>query len=96
MPVGHEDHRGVPVTPSVSFGRVHQPLNLGLGEVLASAQVAVGRPSRANCSLYGGWRDQSEVPLGHGNRLVGFIDCPINSRYLDSLSMEQMHLPASA
>ena len=31
VPIGHEDHRGVPVAPAVPLGRVHQPFHLGLG-----------------------------------------------------------------
>ena len=65
VPVGHQDHRGVAVAPAVLPGRVHQPLDLGLGQVLAGAQLAVGEPLRGNCSIYGGWRDQLEVPFGH-------------------------------
>ena len=65
VPIGHKHHRGVPVAPAVLPGGVHQPLDLGLGQVLAGAQLAVGRPLRGNCSIYGGWRDQPEVPFGH-------------------------------
>ena len=65
VPVGHKDHRGVPVAPAVSLGGVHQPLDLGLGQVLAGAQVGVGEPPGRDCSFYGGWRDQLEVRLGH-------------------------------
>ena len=61
VPVGHKDHRGVPVAPAVALGRVHQPLDLGLGQVLAGAQLGVGEALRGNCSFYGGWRDQLEV-----------------------------------
>ncbi len=43
VPVGHQDHGGVPVAPAVSLGGFHQPLDLGLGQVLAGAQVGVGR-----------------------------------------------------
>ena len=39
VPVGHEGHRRVPVTPTVLPGGVHQPLDLGrgLGQVFTSA-----------------------------------------------------------
>ena len=78
MPVGHKDHRGVPVAPAVSRGGFHQPLDLGLGQVLAGAQVAVGGPLGANCSIYGGWRDQLEVRFGHTFRAPGVTDCSYN------------------
>ena len=65
VPVGHQDHRGVPVAPAVSRGGLHQPLDLGLRQVLAGPQVGVGGPLGPDCSVYGGWRDQPEVPFGH-------------------------------
>ena len=42
VPVGHKDHGGVPMPPAVLPGGVHQPLDLGLSQVLAGAQVRVG------------------------------------------------------
>ena len=63
--VGHEDHRGVPVAPAVSRGGFHQPLDLGLGKVLAGPQVGIGGPFGPDCSVYGGWRDEPDVRLGH-------------------------------
>jgi hypothetical protein len=41
--VSHEDHGGVSVAPPVSLARIHEPLDLSLGEVLARPQVAIGR-----------------------------------------------------
>jgi len=32
VPVGDEDHGRVPVAPAVALGRLHEPLDLGLGE----------------------------------------------------------------
>lgn len=55
------------MAPTVSRGGFHQPLDLGLSEVLARPQVAIGAPPGSDCSVYGGWGDQSEVPLGHEN-----------------------------
>ena len=62
MPVGHQDHGGVAVAIAVVFGGLHQPLDLGLGQVFAGAQVGVGGPLGPDCSVYGGWGDQPEVP----------------------------------
>ena len=53
VPIGHEDHRAVAVTPAVSRSGFHQPLDLSLGEVLAGAQRTVGRPLWPDCSVYG-------------------------------------------
>ena len=70
MPVGQKHHRAVPVTPAVALGRVHEVLDLGGGQILAGAELAVGEPFRGpfrgNCSIFGGWRDQPEVRFGHG------------------------------
>ena len=52
--VGHEDHGGVPMAPPVSLARIHEPLDLSLGEVLARPQVAIGAPPGSDCSVYGG------------------------------------------
>ena len=86
MPIGHQDHRGVPVTPSVSRSSFHQPLDLSLGEEFARAQVAIGRPFGGNCSDYGGWRDQPEVPFAHAFRARCHDDCSDNSHFSSSLS----------
>src|SRR4029078_6260664 len=79
MPIGHKDHRRIPMAPAVALGRVHQPLDLGLGQVLARAQLAVRWPFGGDCSIYGGWRDQPEVPLGHTLRAPGVTDCSYNA-----------------
>jgi hypothetical protein len=56
VPVGRQDHRGVPVAPTVLPGRVHQSLDLGLGQVLAGPELAVGKSLGGTCSIYGDWR----------------------------------------
>ena len=65
VPESHENHHGVAVAPAVALGRFHQPLDLGLGQILAGPQVGVSRTLGGDCSVYGGWRDQLEVRLGH-------------------------------
>ena len=87
MPVGRQDHRGVPVAPAVSRGGFHQPLDLGFRQVLAGAQDCVGGPSGPDCSVYGGWRDQPEVPFGHVLRSPCPDDCSYNARFTNSLPM---------
>jgi hypothetical protein len=57
----HQDHRGVPMSPTVSLGGLEQPFDLGFRQVLAGAQVGIGAAFGFNCSLFGGWRDQLEV-----------------------------------
>jgi hypothetical protein len=63
--VGHEDHGGVPVAVAVALGRVHELLDLGLRQIFPSANVAVGASLGRNCSFYGSWRDQLQVPFRH-------------------------------
>ena len=38
MPVGHKDHRGIPVAVAVALGRGHQSVDFSLVQVFASAQ----------------------------------------------------------
>jgi hypothetical protein len=61
VPIGHQDHGGVPVSPSVCLGGPEQALDLGLGQVLAGAQVGVGGTLRPNCSIYGAWSHQPRM-----------------------------------
>jgi len=84
MPVGHKDHGGVPVSPAVALSRSHQPLDFGFGQVLAGAQVAIGRPPGRNCSVYGGPRDEPEVPFGHVFQPSRIDDCSYNARSSNS------------
>ena len=65
VPVGDEDHGRVPVAPPVALGRFHEPVDLGLGEVLPAPQLGVGTPPGHDCSVYDGWRDQLEAWFGH-------------------------------
>jgi hypothetical protein len=64
VPVSQEDHRGVPVAPTIAVGGSRQAFHFGLGEILAGAQVGVGHTLGGDCAIYGGWRDQLEVRLG--------------------------------
>jgi hypothetical protein len=67
---GPLDHAGEP-------GRAERRAALrgehGLGEVFAGAQVAIGGPSGSDCSVYGGWGDQSEVPLDYARDYIGML-----------------------
>ena len=65
MPVGDKDHGGIAVTPAVAPGGGHKLLDLGLGQIFAGPQVAIGPPPRCYCSFYDGWRDQPEMPFRH-------------------------------
>ena len=75
MPVSREDHRGIPLAPAVALGSFHQPLDFGLGQVFAGAKVGVWNALGDDCAIYGGWRDQLEVRLGHTFCPSGADDC---------------------
>src|ERR1700733_265030 len=61
---------------AVAPGRRHEPLDLGLGQVLfAGPQLAVGEPPGGKCSYYGGQRDQLEVSFSHVIRPMPRVDC---------------------
>src|SRR5262249_2856096 len=74
-------------------GCVHQPLDLGLGQVLTGAQLAVGGTLGGNCSVYGDWRDQLQVPFGHVFRAPRPDDCSDNSSLSNSLSSRDCRQP---
>ncbi len=61
MAIGDQDHRGVPVRPTVAFGPHEEPVDLGLGEVFSGPEVSVRAAGGSNCSFFGGWRDQLQV-----------------------------------
>jgi hypothetical protein len=56
---------------------------------IAGAQVGVGRSRGSNCSFYGGWRDQPEVPLAHVFRAPRLHNCSDNSHCLNSIIRSQ-------
>src|ERR1700704_525411 len=55
MPVGDEDHGGVPVPPAVVPRGLDQALDLLLREVFADPIGGVGQPTSRYCSLCSGW-----------------------------------------
>src|SRR5450759_3578567 len=81
MPVSHEDRGGVPVTVAIVLRGLDQLFNLGFGEVLSAAKLAVRPAQRANCSFFGGWRDQLQVRFGHCIRLLAINDCSYKTHF---------------
>jgi hypothetical protein len=55
VPESHQDHGGVPVPMPIVSGRLHQPFDLALGEVLAGAIFGIRQATRRDCSLYSAW-----------------------------------------
>ena len=96
MPIGHKDHRCVPMAPTVSLGRCHQPLDLCLSKVLASAEVGVGEPRGRDCSFYGSWRDQLEARFGHVLGFLGLTDCWNNTPYSNSMQRRNVRSDCQA
>jgi hypothetical protein len=86
MPEGEQDHRSIAVAVPISFGGLHQPLDLVGGEVLASAKLTVRTTLRRGyCSIYGGWSNQPEGSIGHGNPRSARGDCSDKAHFTDSL-----------
>src|SRR5262249_53130330 len=54
MPIGHQNRGGVPMAPTVLPGSVHQPLDLGLFQVLA-------RSLCHDCYICWRWRVEMEM-----------------------------------
>jgi hypothetical protein len=54
MPIGHQDHGGVPVAVPIALGGIDQLGNLSIRQVLASAQLGIWPTQRCNCSIFGG------------------------------------------
>jgi hypothetical protein len=71
MPIGHKDHRAVPVTPAVSLGGLEQSFDLRFRQIFAGSQVGIGTAGGRDCSFFGGWRDQLQVRFGQGFTLSG-------------------------
>jgi hypothetical protein len=56
MPVGHEHHERVAMAVAVLPDR----------QVLARAQLCIWCAPRGDCSIFSGWRDQSQVRISVG------------------------------
>src|ERR1035437_8797480 len=85
MPVSHQDHCRVTMPVPIASGGFDQFFNLGPGEVLAAAKLAVRLPSRGNCSFFDGWRDQLQARFGHCFRLLAINDCSYNTHITSSV-----------
>src|SRR5262249_9053788 len=97
MPVSDKGHGGVAVTPAVAPGGGHKLLDLGLDQVLAGAQVAIGTPPERNCSFYDGWRDQLEVPFRHVFGPPSLTDWSYNAHFPTSwISLSQASICSHA
>src|SRR5262249_23244039 len=62
VPEGQQDHGCVAMAPAVVLGRLYQPLDLALGQVLAGAVGSVRlSDGQSNCAFFGGRTDHFEV-----------------------------------
>jgi hypothetical protein len=66
MAEGQQNHARVPVPIAVVIGRLHEPLDFLLGQVLAAAVMRVGAATSANCSLLKSWRDAPRCCIHSG------------------------------
>jgi hypothetical protein len=72
--ISHRRRPCVTMTPAVFPRCFHQAFNLALGEILAPAQLGIGWPPGGDCSVYGGWRDQFKMRLGHDSALPALLN----------------------
>src|SRR5438094_7794344 len=86
MPEGDKDHGGVTMAVAVLPRRSHQRLDLMPSQIFARPQVAVLRPLRNDCSFFGGWGDQPERRICHGNSPVHRPHCSENAHFTNSRS----------
>src|ERR1035437_10351769 len=61
MPVGNQEHSGVPVTVSVALCGIDQLFNLSLSQMFSAAKLAVRPAQGGNCSFLDGWLHQPQV-----------------------------------
>ena len=71
MAVGDQDHGGVAVAIAVLASCRDQPIDLGVGQVLARADLGVALAplrwsSLVNCPINGAWRHQRQMRFYHG------------------------------
>ena len=70
MAVGDQDHGGVAVAIAVLASCRDQPIDLGVRQVLARADLGVAAPLRGsslvNCPINGGRRHQRQMRFCHG------------------------------
>jgi hypothetical protein len=89
VPVRHEDHQRVAGAVAVAAGGLDEPFHLGVGQVLALAQVPVRRTPRrlrSDCPVFSAWRHQPQVRTRHEPRAPRLHDCPETNQKQDSVS----------
>ena len=92
--VGHEDHGGVAVAPAVLFAAFISRSTSASVRYSRVRRSALGGRSGPDCSVYGGWRDQPEVPFGHALRAPCSEDCSDNDHFSNSASTGRCISPA--
>ena len=66
MSVGQKHHERIATAVPVLPDRLGQLLDLIGGQVLARAQLCIWCAPRGDCSIFSGWRDQSQVRISVG------------------------------
>src|SRR4029453_9388560 len=77
MPVGKQDHSGIPVAVAVVTGCLHQPLDLLLGEILPHPVMRIGQPIASNGFLFGGWRGRGRGGIHWPTPISQSLSSPI-------------------
>ena len=93
MAVGDQDHGGVAVAIAVLASCRDQPIDLGVGQVLARADLGVAAPLRwsslVNCPINGGRRHQRQMRFFHGFSGFSAATVPINDCSRDTAQGEK-------
>jgi hypothetical protein len=84
MSEGQEHHQSVTVTMPIALGRLDQPLDLVDGQMLPGAMLSIFAPTRGNCSIFSGWRDQTQVWFGHEKSPSRLPHCSIHNHFTNS------------
>jgi hypothetical protein len=84
MPEGQEHHESIAVTIPIAVGRLDQPLDLINGEVLSGPNGPILWSARRNCSIFSGWRDQTQAWFGHEKSPSRLPHCSIHKHFMNS------------
>ena len=75
MPIGQQDHQRITIAVAVTLGGLDQLVDLVVLEVLARPQLGIFQPPQRNCSIFSGWRDQTQACFSGCSRTVRAADC---------------------
>jgi hypothetical protein len=80
---GQEHHKRIAMAVTVLLDGLDQLLDLVGGQVFAGAQLRVRCTPRGACSIFSGWRDQSQIRFCRSPCAFLDGDCSNNRHYLN-------------